>query len=601
MNNLIPLLVLFFTPNILFGQSTLYVPDDFSSIQAGIHGIQDGDTLIVRDGVYYENIVVSGRQISILSENGAATTIIDGMHNGTTFSANHGTYTIDGFTIRNGNRAWHGGGVYAQGYETSPNTLFLKNCIITNNYSQLNGGGLYLHDSSTAIIQNCVFDSNHADGSGGGLCGEQYQTSSIGRGALTLEQTTFVNNTSMSEGGGLYVDNCSIDMLNCVFENNVTDLDFGGAKINDAAWGSRVENCLFNNNKATNGSVGGLAVGNTNGFVVNNTVFSNNFSYQGTGALSVNNGNAVVSKCTFSGNTSYVVWSASCVVSVYNCNLDINSCILWDNDALYALNNTIGTLVVTYSDIEGGYSGVGNINTDPLFTDPLQGDFGLDIGSPCIDAGDPTIGMDPDGTITDMGVYHYPAGNDPPIALDDFVSVQYDTTAIVDALSNDSDPNNNTISITATGTPNNGSAVIANNKVEYTPDQGWSGTDNFVYFIEDTDGNIASATITVEVTRPVYTITNFIAGTYADFRILNAPPNSQVLIGYSLTGPGPTNTSFGPVDMTPPIKTLVTLPADINGDVVFSPLVPAGALGVTFYTQAKCGNMLSNSLALTVQ
>ena len=81
--------------------------------------------------------------------------------------------------------------------------------------------------------------------------------------------------------------------------------------------------------------------------------------------------------------------------------------------------------VITYCDIQGGWSGDGNINVDPLFRDSENGDYHLqsltnpDCGdpgdSPCIDAGDPSIsdtlincdwGL---GTIrSDMGAYGGP-------------------------------------------------------------------------------------------------------------------------------------------------------------------------------------------------
>jgi hypothetical protein len=78
------------------------------------------------------------------------------------------------------------------------------------------------------------------------------------------------------------------------------------------------------------------------------------------------------------------------------------------------------TPVVTYSDIQGGYPGAGNIDEDPLLAAPGSGDFHLMPGSPCIDTGDngapnlpahdfegdPRI-IDRDGDLTatvDMGV-----------------------------------------------------------------------------------------------------------------------------------------------------------------------------------------------------
>jgi hypothetical protein len=55
------------------------------------------------------------------------------------------------------------------------------------------------------------------------------------------------------------------------------------------------------------------------------------------------------------------------------------------------------------------------------------------------------------------------------------------------------------------------------------------------------------------------------------------------------------------VDMSLPIKKLFTLRAGSNGIAAFAPLVPAGAFGLNFYTQALCGDMISNSLVLTIQ
>jgi hypothetical protein len=55
----------------------------------------------------------------------------------------------------------------------------------------------------------------------------------------------------------------------------------------------------------------------------------------------------------------------------------------------------------------GGWTGTGNIDADPLFVDPVNGDFHLQPGSPCIDTGDPNSALDPDGTPADMGAYYF--------------------------------------------------------------------------------------------------------------------------------------------------------------------------------------------------
>ena len=78
-------------------------------------------------------------------------------------------------------------------------------------------------------------------------------------------------------------------------------------------------------------------------------------------------------------------------------------------------------MTVTYSDVMGGWSGTGNIDADPLFVDPLNGDFhlghfatGQASDSPCIDAGDPAIqpfGTTRTDSVPDFGIldigYHY--------------------------------------------------------------------------------------------------------------------------------------------------------------------------------------------------
>ena len=84
------------------------------------------------------------------------------------------------------------------------------------------------------------------------------------------------------------------------------------------------------------------------------------------------------------------------------------------------------SIIITYSDIQGGEAGIvtndngtvywleGNIDADPLFTDPENGDYTLQAGSPCIDTG--TADTDGDGydDITDyfgqapdMGAYEF--------------------------------------------------------------------------------------------------------------------------------------------------------------------------------------------------
>jgi len=82
-------------------------------------------------------------------------------------------------------------------------------------------------------------------------------------------------------------------------------------------------------------------------------------------------------------------------------NASLVNTLIWGNSPESIHGNGA---IITYSDIEGGWGGEGNINSDPLFTDPDNGDYTLQAGSPCIDAGDSTIWYnDIDMTRADMG------------------------------------------------------------------------------------------------------------------------------------------------------------------------------------------------------
>ena len=96
--------------------------------------------------------------------------------------------------------------------------------------------------------------------------------------------------------------------------------------------------------------------------------------------------------------------------TMYESSLTLLNSIVWgnvsDNNQQMNLN---GEFTINYSDIEGlpgSLEGNGNIDLDPMFVDPDNGNFFLDENSPCIDAGNPAY-SDPDGSIADIGAYYY--------------------------------------------------------------------------------------------------------------------------------------------------------------------------------------------------
>ena len=88
---------------------------------------------------------------------------------------------------------------------------------------------------------------------------------------------------------------------------------------------------------------------------------------------------------------------------------------MWDNspEEIYHY----GEIYIAYTDIEGGWEGEGNIDTDPRTVSYKGYDYLLRPDSPCIDTGDPSIedrlcdwhprwpDWYPNGARSDMGAY----------------------------------------------------------------------------------------------------------------------------------------------------------------------------------------------------
>src|SRR3954471_20761466 len=107
--------VLFASPALA---ATLNVPGSYPTIQSAINAGQDGDTIQVAAGTYYENLVWNDTALTLAGA-GAATTIIDGggLHSVLFLTNVPATATVKGFTIRNGHSTFQpdwanvGGGV----------------------------------------------------------------------------------------------------------------------------------------------------------------------------------------------------------------------------------------------------------------------------------------------------------------------------------------------------------------------------------------------------------------------------------------------------------------------------------------------------------
>ena len=105
------------------------------------------------------------------------------------------------------------------------------------------------------------------------------------------------------------------------------------------------------------------------------------------------------------------------------------------------------------------------------------------------------------GTATGTVTITVTAANQPPKAVNDTAT----TTAgkavtISNVLANDTDPDGNTLSVTANTNPANGTVTRSGSSFTYTPKAGFTGTDTFTYTISDGKGGTATGTVTITVT-----------------------------------------------------------------------------------------------------
>jgi|GEM_PF-4063406 len=97
------------------------------------------------------------------------------------------------------------------------------------------------------------------------------------------------------------------------------------------------------------------------------------------------------------------------------------------------------------------------------------------------------------------------AVNRPPVAVDDSATVQQDSSAVtIDVLANDSDPDGDTLTITAVTQGAHGEVAITDGgtRVSYTPEPGYAGPDSFTYTVSDGRGGTDTATVTISVNGP---------------------------------------------------------------------------------------------------
>lgn len=342
--------------------------------------------------------------------------------------------TVDGFTIRGGMGGQSGGGIYCRNSSvTVANCVVMDNLAlegagmynwgctvaVTNNAfidntSSEDGGGMFNRNSSVTVTDS-VFDGNRAD-DGAGM--ENLHCSSV-----AVTDCSLVNNYAGNRGGGIHSFNVSsITVTRCSFVGNDAAGASGGG-MNTSNSSLEVTDTVLADNWASDDG-GGMFIGSSSSWITNCVFLDNRASDNGGGIYNWNNSSPVVTNCTFADNSGNHGGGA-----MYNRNFSsptLTNCVLWSNSPNAIENRTESTPTVTYSDVQGGHVGAGNINANPMFVDLAGGNLELQQSSLCIDAanGDvaPTADIagiprhDDSGTTNtgvgsppyvDMGAYEY--------------------------------------------------------------------------------------------------------------------------------------------------------------------------------------------------
>jgi hypothetical protein len=291
----------------------------------------------------------------------------------------------------------------------------------TSQYDDELGGGMLIRPSGSPTIQNISFIGNAASSTGGGMYNE---------GNPVLSHIVFKNNTTLNTGGGFSTignpvltdvdfignqayygggaviqgsyNNVIINHARFIENDSISDFYYtggGGMFVNQGEGSSlNLTDVIFSGNTST--WYGGgmyLFVGDVH---LTNVLFSGNWAGYSGGGMDIRQVAPTLTNVTFSGN-----WSTyGGGIYLNSSGLNLVNGIFWGNYGPYgsSFDKQIwidaGPLNATYTDIQGGYAGAGNIDADPQFTAPITatvaptttGDYHLQIASPAIDAGDNT-------------------------------------------------------------------------------------------------------------------------------------------------------------------------------------------------------------------
>ncbi len=325
---------IFFTASLNSDSAIINIPNDYPTIQQGIDASLTGDTVVVMPGTYFENINLHGKNILLTSQFYLA--------NDTAFIS---------LTIINGSMPTHPDTssciIIVSGEDS---TCIVQGFTITSGQgtkwldahgagTYREGGGILIDFSSPIIRFNRIINNWATNSSGIGVAGAG------GGGIRVSDGYPHILNNVIAFNQGKYGPGIVLNYTGCVMRNNLICYNSGGQTFNGGGAIWAIDN-----------------FGTYEKIIENNTIYGNK---------------------TTTGTGGILAWQTSSIIrnNIIRANTSPN------NSQIYLIGG--GMSAITYSNVQGGFAGNGNIDFNPLFIDTSN--FYLQPLSPCVDAGDSSV------------------------------------------------------------------------------------------------------------------------------------------------------------------------------------------------------------------
>lgn len=333
----------------------------FRTIQRAIDRASAGDTVLVQEGLYRENLSILDRDRIVLTshfildgdESTIKSTLIEAHRPGWVVTVGRSKeVSLTGFTIQKGKgkNGSLGGGIYC--YSSS---VDIWNNVITKNENQSGyGAGIYCYDSKASILHNQISSNCNYEGQGAGIY--SYKSES------DIAHNVINDNHASGGGSGIHL------------------LEPNSAKV--------VRNSIYGDSGPS--SVVLYKTGTGSQFLIANNTVSHNLG----DAIRFFGGPWSFENNIIAENQGYGLFTLAGTALLSHNNV-------W--------SNLSGSDTTDYYGLGGDLTGSnGNISADPHFGNPVHGNFHLCFNSPCINSGNPNDPVPPDGgERIDMGVFEY--------------------------------------------------------------------------------------------------------------------------------------------------------------------------------------------------